>query len=192
MRIKILSGLGGALMFLLPLEGFAIGPEKPTTRTNTTTTTTTTTTKPQDPKPVCKQGFVYSMVRKRCVRTLGEVVPDAELRAQGWTLAEAGEYAAAIALFRMVGDTDDPETLNGLGYSLRKIGLLDQAIGYYRRAIALDPDYLRAREYLGEGYVAAGMPELARAELDEIGRRCGATCEEYVELAAVLAGAEPR
>jgi tetratricopeptide (TPR) repeat protein len=53
--------------------------------------------------------------------------------------------------------------LNGLGYSHRKLGLLDEAIGYYRRALALDPSYVLAREYLGEGYVAAGKIALARS-----------------------------
>ena len=40
-----------------------------------------------------------------------------------------------------------------------------------------------AREYLGEGYVAAGRVDLAKLQLTEIANRCGTTCEEYQELA---------
>jgi hypothetical protein len=39
-----------------------------------------------------------------------------------------------------------------------------------------------AREYLGEGYVAAGKLDLAKVELNEIEKRCGTTCEEYQDL----------
>jgi tetratricopeptide (TPR) repeat protein len=72
--------------------------------------------------------------------------------------------------------------LNGLGYTNRKLGQFDDAIGYYRQAIALDPDYAEAREYLGEGYVTMGKIDLAKEQLAEIRRICGTACEEYVEL----------
>jgi tetratricopeptide (TPR) repeat protein len=81
--------------------------------------------------------------------------------------------------------------LNGLGYSHRKLGLLDEAIGYYRRALALDPSYVLAREYLGEGYVAAGKIALAKEQLQEIASRCGLMCESYVDLAAAIDEAKP-
>ena len=52
--------------------------------------------------------------------------------------------------------------------------------------MAIDPDFVLAREYLGEGYVAAGKFDLAREQLREIGNRCGTNCEEYMELAEVI------
>jgi tetratricopeptide (TPR) repeat protein len=179
MRSTILAGLLGVGVTVVPLHALALGPDKPGKPAPQT-------------QPVCKKGYVYSTIRKKCVKTLSETVPDADLKSQGWALAEGGDYDAAIALFRLVRDPRDAEALNGLGYSHRKLGRLELGIAYYRRALALDPGYLRAREYLGEGYVAAGKVELARLELAEIGRRCGATCEEYVELAAAIAGAEAR
>lgn len=141
----------------------------------------------QPKPPTCKKGYVYSQVRRRCVKVLSETIPDAELKAQGWALAYDGDYEAAIELFRVVSDPSDPEALNGLGYSHRKLGRIDEGIAYYRQAIAIDPDYVRAREYLGEGYVAAGKIDLAKAELVEIEKRCGVTCEEYVDLAEAIA-----
>lgn len=139
------------------------------------------------PQPVCKKGYVFSPARKKCVKALSEVVPDGELKAQGWALAEAGRFDAAIAVFRLVANRQDPEALNGLGYSNRKLGNLETGIAYYQQALAIDPGYLKAREYLGEGYVIAGKAALAREQLSEIERRCGRTCEEYVELAQAIA-----
>ena len=71
----------------------------------------------------------------------------------------------------------------------RKAGRLDIGITYYRKALALNPNFVLAREYLGEGYVAAGRIDLARAELAEIANRCGTTCEEYADLAKAIAEA---
>jgi len=173
MRRHFTSALVAALLMSLSGQAWSIGadtPRKP----------------PAQPQPVCKKGYVYSTIRKKCVKTLSETVPDSELKAQGWALAEAGDYEAAIELFRLVADTADAEALNGLGYSNRKLGRLETGISFYRRALGLAPDYHRAREYLGEGYVAAGKVVDARAELAEIGRRCGFTCEEYFELASVI------
>lgn len=145
------------------------------------------TTQPK-PQPTCKKGYVYSQIRKKCVKLLSETIPDADLKAQGWALTAAGEYGAAIEVFRSVANPKDPEALNGLGYSHRKLGLVEEGVRYYRQAIAIDPGYVRAREYLGEGYVALGRVDLAKAELAEIEKRCGKRCEEYVDLAAAIAG----
>jgi tetratricopeptide (TPR) repeat protein len=76
--------------------------------------------------------------------------------------------------------------LNYIGYANRKAGRLDAGISYYKKALAIDPNFVLAREYLGEGYVAAGKIELAKNELAEIAKRCGVTCEEYVDLAAEI------
>jgi tetratricopeptide (TPR) repeat protein len=76
--------------------------------------------------------------------------------------------------------------LNYTGYSHRKAGRLDIGITYYRKALAINPNFVLAREYLGEGYVAAGRIDLARAELSEIATRCGTSCEEYADLARAI------
>ncbi len=134
----------------------------------------------------CNRGYVYSKRRKRCVRKNSEVIPDADLIEQGWQLAYADRYEGAIEVFSLVVERDQPAVLNGLGYSHRKLGKLDEGISYYRRAISLNPDYVLAREYLGEGYVAAGMIELAKVQLQEIAERCGVHCSEYGDLARAI------
>lgn len=142
-------------------------------------------------KPVCKKGYVYSKKKKRCVRQSSQVVPDRSLIEQGWALAYNGKYQLAADLFHLVRNKENPEALNGLGYSHRKLGQLERGISYYKQALAIDPDYVLAREYLGEGYVKAGNIELAKFQLAEIKKRCGTACKEYRLLArAISTGSE--
>ena len=143
------------------------------------------------PKNVCKKGYVYSKQKKKCVRQKRDAVPDRSFNEQGWALAYAGKFELARDLFLLVADKNDPSTLNGLGYTHRKLGQLDRGIGYYKQALAIDPDYLLAREYLGEGYVLAGQIDLAKAQLAQIRQRCGTSCKEYRRLArAISTGSE--
>lgn len=112
-----------------------------------------------------------------------------ELYDRGRLLAKSGKYAEAIEVLK-TADQSDPHVLNYLGYSYRKSGDLKTAIGYYKAALKINPDFVLAREYLGEGYVKAGRLDLAKLELEQIGQRCGKGCQEYVELAALINGTD--
>lgn len=138
----------------------------------------------------CKSGEVWSSSKKKCVKASSGLVPDGELYEQGRELALAGDYDRAIEVLDAVRNKGNPGVLNYLGYAHRKAGMIDEGIAYYHQALAIDPDYVLAREYLGEGYVAAGNVDLARQQLQEIGTRCGINCEEYIELAEVIASAQ--
>jgi tetratricopeptide (TPR) repeat protein len=143
---------------------------------------------PAAPAVKCKSGFVPVSVTKNgkkvkeCRKKKAGVMPDEELYQYGRFLAASGEYAEAIDVLKTVSNQNDPRVLNYIGYSYRKSGNLDTGIGYYQQALAINPDYVRAREYLGEGYAAAGKIDLAMVQLNEIGKRCGETCEEYQDL----------
>jgi len=137
----------------------------------------------------CKTGQVWKKSAKKCVNAQSKVLPDDELYEEGRLLAKEGHYDWAIAVLSAVERKDNPHVLNYLGYSNRKAGRLELGLTYYRKALAIDPDFVLAREYLGEGYVAAGKFDLAREQLREIGQRCGTNCEEYMELAEALEGA---
>ena len=138
------------------------------------------TSKPKPPK--CKEGYVYSSEKKRCVRKSSDLLTPSDFIAHGWQLARGGKYSAAIAAFQTSGAASNPEALNGLGYSHRKLGHLITAIDFYHKALEIEPDYVLARSYLGEGYVQSGRIDLARLELTEIAQRCGKTCPEYIQL----------
>ena len=132
--------------------------------------------------PTCPKGFVYDKKKKKCVQKNAQVFPDSELIEQAWALARKGEFEAGRILFSSVANKQNPEVLNGLGYTNRKLGQFGVAIDYYRQAIALNPNYAGAREYLGEGYVTMGKIDLAKEQLGEIKRICGTSCEEYADL----------
>lgn len=145
---------------------------------------------------VCKKGEVIKTIKKKyrktkkvCVKATTGIIPDSEMYNQGRLLAKQGEYEWALTVLAAVQDTNNPDVLNMMGYSNRKAGRLDVAITYYQKALTLKPDFTLAREYLGEGFVAAGKLDLARVQLDEIKKISGASSEEYIDLAAAIDGA---
>lgn len=146
-------------------------------------------------KKACKKGQVMKTVKKNgkdvrtCVKVSAGILPDDELYVQGRELAKDGEYDWALDVLAAIANQNQPRVLNYTGYSHRKAGRLEIGITYYRKALAIDPNYVLAREYLGEGYVAAGKIELAQAELAEIGKRCGISCEEYKDLSEAISTA---
>lgn len=147
----------------------------------------TSTTSPSEKE--CRRGEVWDRKKNRCVKAESGVLPDKELYEQGRALAKEGHYDWALEVLAAIDNQNDPHVLNYIGYSNRKAGRLEIGIAFYRKALAIDPDFVLAREYLGEGYVAAGRIDLAKAELAEIAKRCGKTCEEYKDLAEAIAAA---
>ncbi len=135
----------------------------------------------------CKKGEVWNKTKKKCVAAQSGALPDEDLYQQGRYLAKAGQYDWALTVLGAIQNQDDPRVLNYIGYSNRKAGRVELGISYYRKALAINPNFVLAREYLGEGYIAAGRADLAKVELAEIGQRCGVTCEEYKDLSAALA-----
>jgi len=145
-----------------------------------------------DNVPTCKRGAVWDKKRQQCVRAQSGVLPDEDLAGYAYALAEAGRPEEALDILALVKDPNTPEVLNYRGYATRLTGRVQEGIGYYKQAVALDPDYTLVREYLGEANVLLGDVEAAKRELAEIEKRCGTTCEEYRELAEVIEKADDR
>jgi len=137
----------------------------------------------------CKKGQVWNKKTQKCVAAQSGILPDEELYQQGRALAKEAQYDWAIQVLSTIQDQQDPRVLNYLGYSNRKAGRLDIGITYYSKALAIDPNFNLAREYLGEGYLAAGRVDLAMNQLSAIARSCGTGCEEYRELDAAITSA---
>jgi Flp pilus assembly protein TadD len=143
----------------------------------------------------CKRGEVAkwegeaAAKKQSCVTLAAGVMGDDELYEQGKLLATESEYDWALEVLALITKQDDAKVLNYIGYSHRKAGRLETGIEAYKKALALDPDFVQAREYLGEAYVLAGKKDLAMAELGEIKTRCGETCPEYAELQKAIAAA---
>jgi hypothetical protein len=143
----------------------------------------------------CKTGEVVKTVQhtgkpdtKECVKVTGANLSDPELYQQGWLLAKTGEYDWAITVLSAVSNKNDPDVLNMLGYSNRKAGRLELGISYYAKALEQRPNFVRAREYLGEGLVAAGRVDEAKVQLQEISKICGTGCEEFEDLQKAING----
>ena len=80
---------------------------------------------------------------------------------------------------------NQPDTLNYLGFTSRKLGDFENGEKYYLQGLAIDPKHIGINEYLGELYVATGRHNLAIERLEVLK---GCNCEEYDELKAIIAG----
>jgi len=88
----------------------------------------------------------------------------------------------AATLLATVQSKENPRALNAMGFATRKLGNVDGALPYYARALALEPNYVQAREYLGEAFLAKGDLASAREQLGEIERRAGAGSISFANL----------
>jgi tetratricopeptide (TPR) repeat protein len=137
----------------------------------------------------CREGFVVDPQKHICVRASLDL-PDADLTNYAFSLAEQGRYEEALATLDLLQDPNTPVALNYRGYATRKAGRVDEGIGYYLQAVAIDPAYPQVREYLGEAYVSQGKFDLANEQLLVIASLCGTTCESYTDLAEAIAAAQ--
>jgi predicted Zn-dependent protease len=114
-------------------------------------------------------------------------LPDDQIYSLGYWQAKGGEYAAALATLGLASNQADPRIQTMIGYSLRKLGRVDEALPYYFAALATDPKRTTTRQYLGEAYLQIGRPDQAKQQLAEVAKRCGTACEDYQLLKDAIA-----
>ena len=134
----------------------------------------------------CPRGQVWDSRTQRCVQAQSGILPDKTLADNAYALAKAERYDEALAVLDLMQDRETAEALNYRGYATRKLGRVDEGIGYYLKSVALDPHYAQVREYLGEAYVTQGKLDLAKEQLNVIGTLCGTVCEEYLDLSEAI------
>ena len=137
--------------------------------------------------PTCGKGQVWDSRSQKCVKAENGVLPDKNLADNAYALAKAGRYREALAVLDLLKDPNTAVALNYRGYATRRMGKVDEGIGYYLKSVALDPNYAQVREYLGEAYVIKGDLPRAQAQLAAIKNICGTTCEEYRDLLGAIA-----
>lgn len=101
------------------------------------------------------------------------------------SLIRQEEWARAVVMLKKIvaADSRNADALNLLGFSLRKSGDTEHALGFYLKALKINPRHKGAHEYLGELYVETGHMDKAKAELETLAKLCGnTTCEEYEDL----------
>lgn len=141
------------------------------------------------PKP--KKPAVDCTLRKNhnnpaCQPHRKDATQDEIYNAAYW-MNRAGRFAQALDILKLAKDQNDPRVLNETGYATRKLGNVEAALGFYKRALAIDPDYVFARAYMGEALLLQGDLAAAGEQLSEIGRRCGTSCTAYSHLAEHIA-----
>lgn len=112
---------------------------------------------------------------------------DQEIINGAYWLAHTGKLKESLALLATAQNQENPRYLNAMGFATRKLGDVDAALPYYARALEIEPDYVQAREYLGEAFLAKGDVVHAGEQLAEIERRCGADCVSFAALKQQIA-----
>ena len=107
----------------------------------------------------------------------------------GRARAKEGNWVLAASLFRKAVKKDEKsfKALNMLGYSLRRMGRLPEAIEAYDRALAINPKFGQALEYRGIAHLKAGNREAALRDhhsLVRLGSPMAADLKEAIDRAA--------
>ena len=77
----------------------------------------------------------------------------------------------------------NPDILNYMGFTSRKIGNFKEAENYYLKGLDLDPKHNGINEYLGELYVQTNRIDKANERLAVL-KNCN--CEEYQDLELII------
>ena len=80
-------------------------------------------------------------------------------------------------------DKKNPDILNYMGYTSRKIGDFERAEKFYLTGLDIKPNHNGINEYLGELYVQTNRIDKAKERLDVL-KNCN--CEEYKELELII------
>ena len=80
-------------------------------------------------------------------------------------------------------DKNNPDILNYMGYTSRKVGNFKEAENYYLKGLNLDPKHNGINEYLGELYVQTNRIDKANERLAVL-KNCN--CDEYNELELII------
>ena len=80
-------------------------------------------------------------------------------------------------------DKKNPDILNYMGYTTRKVGNFDQAEKFYLQGLKIKPNHNGINEYLGELYVQTNQIDKANERLAVL-KNCN--CDEYQELELII------
>ncbi len=153
-----------AFALAMPSPSFAVGPEPAA-----------------EPAPKEKKGKKKSKQKKK--KTKKSEIGQERAYAAGYGAAKRGDYLQALDLLRSAPVQTDTRVQTMIGFSLRMLGHVDEAMAYYHAALATNPELTTTRQYLGEAYLQKGDRAGALGQLAEIASRCGTTCSDYRLLA---------
>jgi Flp pilus assembly protein TadD len=144
--------------------------------------------KPTETTMDCTDGQVWDEAKQVCADPKESRLDDDIRYGAARELAYDGQYENALKVLAAADNPQDPRILNYKGFTTRKLGDIDGAMKFYRAALALDPDYILARSYMGQALVEMGDLVGARAQLLEIRDRNGRDTWAYAALEKSLLG----
>jgi tetratricopeptide (TPR) repeat protein len=102
---------------------------------------------------------------------------------------KSGNFQVAIKYLKKASksSTNKADIYNLMGYSHRKLDLLEDAFFYYEKALKLDPRHLGANEYIGELYLRTNNLKKAEEHLEVLDDICLFGCDEYDDLKDAIA-----
>jgi Flp pilus assembly protein TadD len=178
MKRMTMIAAASALAFAFSAPAFAAGGDSP----GNSSSSSDSGGKADKTVTKCKHGMVFSEAKKKCVKANKSSMNDTQLYETARDLAYAGQYENALIVLAAAKNQNDPRILNYKGYANRKAGRVDLAMTFYKKAIAIDGNYLLARSYMGQGLIMQGKVEEARAQLIEIRDRGGKDTYAYQAL----------
>jgi Flp pilus assembly protein TadD len=109
--------------------------------------------------------------------------------AQAEYLIKSDKCDEAISLLENVvaKNAKHADALNYLGYCHRKAGRKDQAMAFYQKALAVDPNHLGVHEYLGELYLMMDDLPKAEAQVAKLKTLCPQSCTQLEDLEDAVA-----
>ena len=94
-------------------------------------------------------------------------------------------YAQAFSKLEKAykSDKKNPDILNYMGFTTRKVGNFEQAEKFYLEGLKIKPNHNGINEYLGELYVQTNQIDKANERLAVL-KNCN--CDEYQELELII------
>ncbi|MEO0523159.1 MAG: hypothetical protein AAF088_09605 [Pseudomonadota bacterium] len=134
----------------------------------------------------CERGQIYDRKTKSCLDAKSEAFSDQERYDAVRELAYANQFDRAQMVIAAADMPQDPRFLNYMGFINRKQGNMGAAMEYYQAALSIDPDYILARSYMGQGLLSQGDKIGATTQLREIAARGGRETWAYAALEQAL------
>ena len=103
-------------------------------------------------------------------------------------LIKAENFDDALVILQTIVQKkpNDADIHNYIGFSLRKLGMLEKSAYHYEKALGINPRHVGALEYQGELFLALGELEKARENLDKIDKICWTQCTELKQLTKAI------
>lgn len=129
--------------------------------------------KPSETTTTCAEDQIWDLATQSCMSPEDSTNDDNARLDDIRELAYAGRYQTALRVLDALDDQRTSLALTYYGFVHRQIGQVERGMSYYAAALAVEPDNLLARSYMGQAHVLAGEVTLAQAQLTEIRMRGG-------------------